>query len=995
MKKVIEILSILCLFSIPSLAQKVISGTVSDENGKPINGVEFYISDNIKKIGSSDEKGKVIISAIPDAVSLLSYIVYTPETRKGKIQIDGNTFILVIKKDDRVINLGHDISTTEKESTISSATIGSEELQQSSEVNVAKALYGKLAGLSVMQPGGINSVNSPSLLIRGKNTFNDNTPLVLVDGFERDIDYISLAEIESISVLKDATAAALYGVRGANGVIVVKTKRGAIGKTKVTAQYKYNTYVPFREPEMADGYSYAQAYNEALANDGFPAKYSNAELQAFKSESNKFAYPNVNWNNQVYKDFSTNHQFDLTASGGGNKFRYFTAATYSNDQGLFKPNDISKREDYKLSKLHLNLRSNLDANITKTTLMQVSLLARLSEFTQPRSGAVNIASGIINIPSAAFPVYSPNGKYASTNFYGQNPVAMVNSSGFTRNMEQSFFADLRLKQDLSTITEGLTAEVAMSHDFYSLIAEFGNRSYLYEVVTPNIDENGNITTSVAPYGEDTPMDYGDNLNTQFMNDNLEGKINYSKQINNYNLNASLVYDQSSYFGQGRNNTNKRQSYMAYLSGGFKEKYLLDAVLNYSGSSVMPENDRFRFFPAISGAWIVSSEEFMSSSSLELLKIRGSYGLSGSDSFSNDLFRQFYINNGTYYFTSNIVNAGGSREGTLPVVGLNYELVKKANLGIDLMAFKKRLSLTTDLFYEYRNNILVDGSKVISSVIGIDVAQQINGEVKNKGIELTSSWADLVGKFNYRISGNITFVRNEIIENNEGFVPFPYLSKIGNSLDANYGLEAIGFFNDVQEIASSPKQVFSDVKPGDIKYKDQNSDNIIDENDVVKYGNSGGTPEIYYGFQINLEYKNFGFNAQLQGVANRTIFTNTANLFFPLKDGSNISTYYLEDQVRWTESTKGTATVPRLTTVENLNNFRPSTLWFRNGAYLKLRNIELYYNVPESIVKGVNAKLFVRGANLFSLDNLKKFDPENYQANYPSLSSYTIGATFCF
>ncbi|MCL3781146.1 SusC/RagA family TonB-linked outer membrane protein [Prolixibacteraceae bacterium JC049] len=987
MNKILTLLSLFMMMVTSGIAQRVVQGTVSDKQGNPIPGVTFYVSGNVNIVGISDEKGNVVTEELPDDISWIYYTSNQPFMAKGTVLIEGNNaFKLIISEKERDISFGRNISTSLGKMTQAFGTVNSNDLDLIAEQNVASALYGKIAGLSVMQNSGANMDNAPALRVRGNNSFNSNLPLILIDGVPRNIGDVSIPEIDQITVLKDATAAAIYGVRGANGVIQIKTKRGNQGKTTVNVGYQYNHFTPFRAPEMVDAATYANLYNEALINDGLPALYSQTDIDTYRDGSQSYTHPNVDWYDEAYDSSASSQIVDITAQGGTEKFKYFTSAYYANEEGLLKSNMLSDREDHKLGNVVLNIRSNIDVQLYRNTRFSVNVAARLGEFRQPNKGYQAIARSLYAIPALAFPVYSPEGVYASTNFYGKNPIADINSNGFRKDIAKTIVTDFRLYQDLSTVIKGLSAEAAISYDAGSVIRESGNRNYQYHVIG-----DGNITA----FGEDTPMNYSDKKTVENSNNNIEAKLNYQKQLKNTLLNTSLVYHQSSKSAIGRNNRVSRQSLMAYAALSHQNKYLLDAVVNYSGSSVMPEGDQFRLFPAINLGWIASNEKFMKGGAIDYLKIRTSFGLSGNDSFDHDLFLQQYAGASGYFFTDNISTGGGVREGSLPVIGLNYEIAQKFNLGFDLELFKNRLAITGDLFYEYRDNMLVNAGNVVSGVIGVGLNKQVNGIIRNKGLEVTALWEDKIGDVNYEIGGNFAFARNEIVENNEGFVPYSYLSRKGSSIGANWGLEAIGYFSDENDIANSPQQAFGEVAPGDIKYKDQNNDNIVDQNDRITYGHSGAYPEIYFGFQFKVEYKNVGISGNLQGVANRTIYTSSANLFFPLVNGTNISSYYVNENTHWTEATKATANMPRLTTMDNPNNFQPSTHWFKNGNYLKLRNVELYYNLNEKWLNGVKAKLFVRGANLFSIDNLKHFDPENIVGGYPSMSSVSIGAQLKF
>ena len=993
MKKIYIIIISLIISVSMANSQTAITGKVSDKNGNALAGVEFYFTEAcIRLAGVSDSVGNLPPVILSESTGKLFYRYSGEQEYFGSVSITGNVIDLTINENDQVVNLGHGILTSEIRSAQSFATINRTELLRSSESDVKKALYGQLPGLFVMQPGSV--FGSPGMTIRGRSTFGNNSPLVLVDGFERNLDYFSIEEIESVTILKDAVSAALYGVRGANGVIVVTTRRGNSDKPRVQVRYNNNQYMPFRPVEMAGAPAYARALNEALFNDGLPERYSAQEIAAFESGVYPYAYPDVNWQREVFNERPVGHLFDFSVRGGRERFKYFSAISYSNAGGYYNKVETTERNDHNYSNSRINVRANVDVNITSKTLLKLGLLTHLSQQQAPGSGAGSINNSVFDIPSAAFPVYSGEEKiFASNAFYAQNPLAMVNYSGFSKSLDQALFYDMRLNQDLSAILPGLTAYAAVSYDFRSLLNEGGSRNYLYEVISAQIVDN-TLQTSKTSFGEDSPMDYFDNISNHFINNNIEGGVNYSRSSTSYQLNTSLIYEQSFYFSQGRNNTDKRQAYKAFGSLVLENKYLIDAVLNYSGSSKLPEGDRFRLYPAVSAAWIVSNEPFFGNAESTILKVRGSYGVSGSDLFSHDLYRYFLRGGGAYYLNNTINSFPSTQPGILPPVGLNYETARKADLGFDLSLFNNKLILQSDFFYENRTDILVTGSTAFSGVLGFDVNEQPDGIINTKGIEAILSLQDQQNNFAYKVSGNFTFARATVIENNEGFLPYDYLSRKGNSINAMYGLEALGFFRDSDDIADSPLQAFGDVSPGDIKYKNQNpgDDDFIDQLDVKKLSDYGAIPEIYFGLDSHLKYKGLGFYALLQGVANRSLYTNSRNIFFPLRNNTNISTWYLDERTRWTPANADVADAPRLTTEDNANNFRFSDIWLENGSYLKLRNIEVYYDLA---LAGFQSRLYVRGANLFSLDKLKYFDPENYSIGYPSLSSYTLGMQISF
>ena len=385
--------------------------------------------------------------------------------------------------------------------------------------------------------------------------------------------------------------------------------------------------------------------------------------------------------------------------------------------------------------------------------------------------------------------------------------------------------------------------------------------------------------------------------------------------------------------------------------------------------------------------------------IDYLKFRASWGRSGNDNIDYELDRRYWNNSGGYQFGDTPQGSSGIIAGPLAMDHVDIERADKYDIGLDLQMLDKRLSMGADFYMDQRRNMLVSAGSLFSEVIGTGVPKQCIGAVDTKGLEVSLTWRDKVGEaFNYYVGGNFSSMKTEIIENGEGYQPYSYLYKKGDRLGQNYGLEAIGYFNDWDDIENSPKQMFSEVRPGDIKYKDQNGDKQIDEHDVVAIGHST-TPGLFYGINVGFEYKGFGVDMLFQGAGQVSRMLNTASVYWPLRDGkSNLSKWYIEDNVRWTEETKNTATLPRLTTLNNANNFRSSTQWLANGSYFKLRNLNIYYNLPQKWVKSMRmekCQVYVRGNNLFSLDHIDYSNCEDLSVNYPDLMSVYVGLNINF
>lgn len=870
--------------------------------------------------------------------------------------------------------------------------VDSRAFEYASAIDVTKALYGKIAGLNVRQGSGSSADNYSTLQLHG------HAPLVLVDGFPRSMNDLTSMEIESAYVLTDAASSALYGVRGGNGVLMVTTKRGNAGARDIKAQYSFGLSTPFRRPQFADAYTYASAVNQALEGDGLDVRYSPAELEAFRTGIYKYEYPDVDWWKETMNDFGTTHSLKLTFSGGGEKFRYFTSLDFFRDRSMLKENTEDERYDTTPTDTRLSLRTNIDVKLTRTTFLKAGVSAKLQELNGTVYGRNNMFTVLYRTPSAAFPVKTADGIYGGSQVYGDNnPVGLLMDKGHVRNMYGVLLANLSLKQELDVITKGLAAEVLVSFDNKGGMRETSSKTYRYMDLSPSIADDGTLITSPKYYAEDSQtLGHGQPFESLAMNTDFQAKISYGRNFGKHHVNAAVIYDMQSTIQNGRNNSHKNQSVLGTAGYSYDARYILNAVVNYSGSSYLPAGDRFHLYPAASAAWVVSNEPFMSDAAwLDMLKIRTSYGLSGWDgSLSHELWRQSYGGGNGYIFGSNATSVGGGAEGSLPVVGLVPEKSEKMTLGLDFAAFGNRLGLTLDGYGERRSNVLVSGSNSVSGIIGIDVGKVCEGEYLYEGLDATLRWYDTIGDFKYGIGASGSYLNSKVVNENQAYQEYDYLYTVGNRVGQRYGLEAVGFFQSQLDINNSVPQSFSNVRPGDVKYKDQNGDNVIDSKDVVRM--SGSTlPRFSFGFSLEFGYKGFEILADFQGICGVTVNLLDSPLYKPLIDNGNISDTFLSNETPWTYETADKATMPRLTTVSNANNYRESSLWYRDGSFLKLRNLVVSYTFLKSMLKFADMKIFLQGNNLFSLDNIGFADPELLQCAYPSVRTFTAGLKFNF
>lgn len=870
--------------------------------------------------------------------------------------------------------------------------VDSKAFEYATAIDVTKALYGKIAGLNVYQGSGSSADNVSTMQLHG------HAPLVLVDGFPRSLSDLTSVEIESAYVLTDAASAALYGVRGGNGVLMVTTKRGSSSAKGIDVQYGFGLSTPFRVPETADAYTYASAVNAALSSDGLGPRYTASELEAYRTGSYPYAYPDVNWRKETMNDFGTTHSLKLSFNGGGSRFRYFTSLDFYRDRSMLKENTQDKRYDTTPTDTRLTVRTNLDVQITRTTVLKAGISARLQELNGTAYGRNNIIAKIFATPSAAFPVKHENGVYGGNTVYGEsNPVALLMDKGHVRNMYGTLLADMNLRQSLDVVTEGLFAEVLVSFDNSGGMKETTSKTYRYMELNPSIMSDGSLATTPVFYGTDSQtLGHSQPFESLHMNTDFQARLAYDRHFRKHHLSATAIYDMQSAVLNGRNKSRKNQSVLMNATYSYAGRYVINGVVNWSGSSYLPAGDRFHLYPAASAAWVISNENFMKNASwLDLLKLRASYGVSGWDgNLTHELWRQSYGAGGSYYFGNNASVVSGGKEGSIPVVGLVPEKSAKMTLGLDMSAFRDRLNMTLEGYGENRSNVLVSGSSSISGIIGIDVGKACEGEYLYKGFDATLTWYDKVGDFSYGFGASGSYLMTEIINENQAYQEYDYLYTKGNRVGQCYGLEAIGFFASQSEIDDSIHQSFSTLRPGDVKYKDQNDDNVIDSKDKIKMAGST-LPRFYYGFSLELGYKGFELLADFQGICGVTVNLLDSPVYKPLVDNGNIYTFLLENEIMWSPQTQDKATIPRLTTQANANNYQASSLWYRDGSFLKLRNLVLSYTFPKSMIKFADMKLFLQGNNLFSLDNICFADPEQLEVAYPSVRSFMAGIKFNF
>lgn len=911
-------------------------------------------------------------------------------------QAQTDSLSVVVSGPGRTIPVGFNTELSEETRTAAVSAVTSNEIDIP-ESNPANALYGKVPGLIVMQGESLPWSNNPKMFIRGLATMGNSAPLILIDGYERPLSSISVEEIDKVAVLKDAAALAIYGMRGANGVVNITTKRGLQQGMKVTVSYQYGVDTPFRLPEMANGVNYAKAMNEALILDGGLPRYSASDIADIASGVNPDVLPNVDWRNETLSDKGHSNQFRVAFRGGSRIVSYYSQVTYNGWAGSVKPASMASEYSSQFEWNRLAVRTNLDINLTPTTTARLNLMGEVEQHHRPAVAVNTLFSAIYNTPATAFPIKNANGVWGGDGIR-TNPVAALTARGYTDGIDRALYADLRLVQRLDMVTPGLSVEGAVGYDNRASYWEGQGRNYASEIALATRNPDGTMgTVTYTRQGADSPLSYSSEVGAALSIATVDFNARYNRTFEGlHRLSAMAGYHVEDYTRNGRNNTYKRQSIVATANYGFDNRYLLDLAMSYAGSSVLRKGDKYRFFPAVGAAWVLSSEEFMKDvQGLDLLKLRASWGKTGSDAIPYGLGVQYFGGKNSYLFGSNNSGQSGNGEGSLANANLTCETGEKFNVGVDLNFFGS-LNFNVDYFRENRTGILVPATNAYSSVLGIGMANVNEGKVRNHGVDLHLNWNDRIGDVNYWLGGNFLFSRNKIIAQNEGYVPFQNAVTTGYPINQYFGLTHTGFFADAAEVAASVPHTFSKVSAGDTKYADTNGDGKIDIYDRSAMGYSTAVPEIYYGFNLGASYKGVSVSADFQGVAHYTVVKNMPSFYVALRDNNNVSNHYLVN--RWTPATAATALYPRLSTLSNSNNYQASSVWMADGSYLKLRNLTVAWDLPLQWTRGIHSsgiQVYARGANLFSVDKIKNLDPEKMYATYPTLRSYYVGVKLNF
>jgi TonB-linked SusC/RagA family outer membrane protein len=967
-----------------SYADEVI-GRVTELSGKPLLDVTVQIKGRPISSVLTDADGKFMLMA--DKGDVLIFKVNGFKTQE--IAFTGQKQINVSLAEDHSPSDSFNLLYTKQKKTTnleSVSEIRTEDLTKTISSPIYGTLTGRLTGLSTYQSAGEPGNDGLNLTLRGL------APLVILDGIPQTFTSINPEQVESVTVLKDALATAMMGIRASNGLVLITTKKGAEGPQRIGFKAMYGFSRPTELPKTLDAYNYALLYNEALTNDGRPAAYTPTDLEAYKNGNNPFYHPNVNWQNEILRKETPYSRYNVDISGGKQTAKYYVSLDYLDQQGLFKESDLSKNSTNSGYKRYV-FRSNVSLDLSKYITTSLNLFGRLQSGNEPGVSTNTLYNNIINTPANAYPIFNANGSLGASQDFQQNNIYGQNfMSGYQVGYTRDFRVDLAVKADLQKLTPGLWFRALSAINTY--LDQTTVRSKALVAFLQSVDGTGN--TVYTQYG--TLADQINSLQTNTQNRvfYLQGELGYAKKVGSHNFDALLIANNDYRMG-GVDLAYNIRGISGKLAYNYQEKYLAQVAFAYNGTSERyAKGNGYGLFPAIGLGWNIKKENFLANNAkwLNDLKLRTTFGRTGNFNPNNYYtYNQYYTSGTGYNFGTNTGGTvTGIEQGALANPSLTFEKANKFNVGIDALMVNSKLSLTA----EYFNNKYFDLLQLIcnnTQITGATYTERNLGERNYSGFEFELNYNNKIGDFNYFISPNFSTVRTRLVFADEPTRQFAYQTRTGLPVSQSFGYVASGLFQTQAEINASPKPANLNIVPGDIRYIDQNGDNVIDENDQVAIGRTG--PALNFGLNLGGSYKGFDFSALLQGRSNYDIYLG-GNYYWAFQ--GNRGQAYEHNLDRWTPATAATASYPRVSVGNNVNNQLGSTYWLRNADFLRLKSVELGYTFPIAWVKKIKAsgaRLFVNGTNLFTITGLEDRDPEGYFNTYPIQKMLVAGISVKF
>ena len=1020
--------------------KRKITGRVTDVKGEPLIGVNVTVDGDANgSITNMDGLYEIFVTK-KSVVLKFTYIGF----KTSEIRTNASTNIYDVALEEQVNELEETVivgyGTQRKISNIGAQSSMKMEDIKTPSASLTTTLAGRLAGVVAVQRTGEPGKDAADIWIRGISTPNTSSPLVLVDGVERSFNDIDPEDIESLTTLKDASATAVYGVRGANGVILIKTKPGKVGKPTVSADY-YESFTRFTKMvDLGDGITYMNAANEAMRNDGIATKYTEDQIRNTIAGKDPYLYPNVDWLKEIFNDWGHNRRVNVNVRGGSEKVAYYASVSYFNETGMTVTDKNINTYDSKMKYSRYNFTTNLNIDVTPTTKVEIGAQGYLGEGNYPAISSADLYNAAMSISPVEYPkMFFVNGEAyvpgTSTNNNFNNPYSQATRRGYDNLTKNQIYSNLRITQDLDMLTKGLKLTAMYAFDVYNEIHVHQDRAestYNFLDTSVPYDMDGQPIlqriyegSNVLSYKQET----SGNKKTY-----LEASLNYDRTYNDdHRVSALFLFNQQSKLLYPKGTLEDAIPYrMMGIAGratySWKDRYFAEFNIGYNGAENFSPKHRFGTFPAFGVGWVISNEKFWQplSKAVSFLKIRYTDGKVGNSEVSDRRF--MYLDqmkeNGDYGYKFGPNGTKWSGYETVNMaVDLIWEESRKQDLGIDIKLFNDDLSIVFDLFKERRENILLKREHSIPSFLGYNTSAPYGniGIIENKGFDGTIEYNKRINKdWVLALRGNITFNKDKWIQGELPEQKYEWMNQYGRNINGVKGYVAEGLFTQAEiddmarweslsdaNKAITPKPFasqFGTVKAGDIKYKDLNNDGQIDAYDQT-YISRGDVPTTVYGFGFTVGWKDLSVGMMFQGVAGAERVLNGSSIN-PFNGGGGSGNLYSNIGDRWTEENPDqNAFYPRLSygseTTSNINNFQKSTWWVRNMNFLRLKTLQVSYNLPKPWVNKVhlkNAAVYVMGTNLFTLSRFKLWDPElntDNGASYPNTTSYSVGINFTF
>lgn len=1020
--------------------KRKISGRVTDIKGEPLIGVNVTVDGDANgSITNMDGLYEIFVTK-KSVVLKFTYIGF----KTSEIRTNASTNIYDVTLEEQVNELEETVivgyGTQRKISNIGAQSSMKMEDIKTPSASLTTTLAGRLAGVVAVQRTGEPGKDAADIWIRGISTPNTSSPLVLVDGVERSFNDIDPEDIESLTTLKDASATAVYGVRGANGVILIKTKPGKVGKPTVSADY-YESFTRFTKMvDLADGITYMNAANEAMRNDGIATKYTEDQIRNTIAGKDPYLYPNVDWLKEIFNDWGHNRRVNVNVRGGSEKVAYYASVSYFNETGMTVTDKNINTYDSKMKYSRYNFTTNLNIDVTPTTKVEIGAQGYLGEGNYPAISSADLYNAAMSISPVEYPkMFFVNGEAyvpgTSTNNNFNNPYSQATRRGYDNLTKNQIYSNLRVTQNLDMLTKGLKLTAMYAFDVYNEIHVHQDRAestYNFLDTSVPYDMNGQPIlqriyegSNVLSYKQET----SGNKKTY-----LEASLNYDRTFNDdHRVSALFLFNQQSKLLYPKGTLEDAIPYrMMGIAGratySWKDRYFAEFNIGYNGAENFSPKHRFGTFPAFGVGWVVSNEKFWQplSKAVSFLKIRYTDGKVGNSEVSDRRF--MYLDqmkeNGDYGYK---FGPNGTKWAGYETVNMAVDLIweesRKQDLGIDLKLFNDDLSIVFDLFKERRENILLKREHSMPSFLGYNTSAPYGniGIIENKGFDGTIEYNKRINKdWVIALRGNVTFNKDKWIQGELPEQKYEWMNQYGRNINGAKGYVAEGLFTQAEiddmarweslsaaNKAITPKPFasqFGTVKAGDIKYKDLNNDGQIDAYDQT-YISRGDVPTTVYGFGFTVGWKDLSVGMMFQGVAGAERVLNGSSIN-PFNGGGGSGNLYSNIDDRWTEENPDqNAFYPRLSygseTTSSINNFQKSTWWVRNMNFLRLKTLQISYNLPKPWVNKVhlkNAAVYVMGTNLFTLSRFKLWDPElntDNGASYPNTTSYSVGINFTF